>query len=244
MATYTAKALSLIKGMLTINNRIPKRDTYGSLVDSKLADDGTVLSYNSHVVLDKRNLTTANNVPKLGASGQLSQSLISDDGSKLTYNGNEVLDSRLQRKKTEVYYTGASIVLTAGTAYNLVTILKALTPASGTLAPFFDTTTNKLKVINDNASCAFKLNIVGNWANASGNRSLQLNFLGTNGNRLEANRTSATTGDSLTLATFLSVDKNGNLATNGSAVELTAIGINFTITSALLIAEQVTKESF
>lgn len=204
MATYTAKALSLIKGMLTINNRIPKRDTDGSLVDSKLADDGTVLSYNS----------------------------------------NEVLDSRLQRKKTEVYYTGASVVLTAGTAYNLVTILKALTPASGTLSPFFDTTTNKLKVINDNSSCAFKLNIVGNWANASGNRSLQLNFLGTNGNRLEANRTSATTGDSLTLATFLSVDKNGNLATNGSSVELTAIGINFTITSALLIAEQVTKESF
>jgi hypothetical protein len=204
MATYTAKALSLIKGMLTINNRIPKRDTDGSLVDSKL----------------------------------------SDDGSKLAYDGNEILDSRLQRKKTEVYYTGASVVLTSGTSYNLVTLLKALTPASGTLAPFFDTTTNKLKVINDNASCAFKLNIVGNWANASGNRSLQLNFLGTNGNRLEANRTSATTGDSLTLATFLSVDKDGNLATNGSSVELTAIGINFTITSALLIAEQVTKESF
>lgn len=244
MATYTAKALSLIKGMLTVNNRIPKRDADGSLVDSKLSDSGTVLSYNSNEVLDKRNLTTADNIPKLGAIGQLSPSLISDDGSKLTYNGNEVLDNRLQRKKTEVYYTGTSIVLTAGTAYNLVTILKALTPASGTLAPFFDATTNKLKVINDNASCAFKLNIVGNWDNSSGNRSLQLNFLGTNGNRLEANRTSATTGDSLTLSTFLSVDKDGNLATNGSVVELTAIGINFTITSALLIAEQVTKETF
>lgn len=204
MATYTAKVLNLIKGMLTTSNGIPKRSADGSLVDSKLSDSGTALSY----------------------------------------NGNEVLDSRLQRKKTEVYYSGASIVLTAGTAVNLVTILKALTPSSGTLAPFFDTTTNKLKVINDNSSCAFKLNIVGNWANASGNRSLQLNFLGTNGNRLEANRTSATTGDSLTLATFLSVDKNGNLATNGSTVELTAIGINFTITSALLIAEQVTKETF
>lgn len=204
MATYTAKVLNLIKGMLTTSNGIPKRSADGSLVDSKLTDSGTVLSYNS----------------------------------------NEVLDSRLQRKKTEVYYTGASVVLTSGTAYNLVTLLKALTPVSGTLAPFFDTTTNKLKVINDNSSCAFKLNIVGNWANASGNRSLQLNFLGTNGNRLEANRTSATTGDSLTLSTFLSVDKDGNLATNGSSVELTAIGINFTITSALLIAEQVTKESF
>lgn len=204
MATYTAKALSLIKGMLTENNRIPKRDTDGSLVDSKLADNGTALSYNS----------------------------------------NEVLDTRTQRKKSEVYYSGASLVLTAGTTYNLVTILKALTPATGTLAPFFDTTANKLKVINDNSSCAFKLNLVGNWANASSDRNIQIDFVGTNGNRLVANRSSATTADSLTLATFLSVDKNGNLATNGSVINITAVGINFTITSALLIAEQVTKESF
>lgn len=204
MATYTAKALSLIKGMLTENNRIPKRDTDGSLVDSKLADNGTALSYNS----------------------------------------NEVLDTRTQRKKSEVYYSGASLVLAAGTTYNLVTILKALTPATGTLAPFFDTTANKLKVINDNSSCAFKLNLVGNWANASSDRNIQIDFVGTNGNRLVANRSSATTADSLTLATFLSVDKNGNLATNGSVINITAVGINFTITSALLIAEQVTKESF
>lgn len=204
MATYTAKVLNLIKGMLTTSNGIPKRSADGSLVDSKLTDSGTVLSYNS----------------------------------------NEVLDTRTQRKKTEVYFSGLSVDLTAGTVYNLVTLLKALTPATGTLAPFFDTTGNKLKVINDNASCSFKLNIVGNWANASSDRSLQVDFVGTNGNRLVANRSSATTADSLTLATFLSVDKDGNLATNGSVVNLTAVGINFTITSALLIAEQVTKESF
>lgn len=204
MATYTAKVLNLIKGMLTTSNVIPKRSADGSLVDSKLSDSGTVLSY----------------------------------------NGNEVLDSRTQRKKTEVYYSGASVVLTAGTTYNLVTVLKALTPTTGTLAPFFDTTGDKLKVINDNATCSFKLNLVGNWANSSGSRSIQVDFVGTNGNRLVANRSSATTADSLTLATFLSVDKNGNLATNGSVVNLTAVGINFTITSALLIAEQVTKESF
>lgn len=204
MATYTAKVLNLIKGMLTTSNGIPKRSADGSLVDSKLADSGTVLSYNS----------------------------------------NEVLDSRTQRKKTEVYYSGTSVILTAGTSYNLVTILKSLTPATGTLAPFFDTTGNKMKVINDNATCAFKLNLVGNWANASADRSIQIDFVGTNGNRVVANRSSATTADSLTLATFLSVDKNGNLATNGSVVNVTAVGINFTITSALLIVEQVTKESF
>lgn len=204
MATYTAKVLNLIKGLLSNTNKIPKVDVDGSLIDSKLSDDGTVL----------------------------------------IYNGNEVTDARTQRKKTEVYYSGVSVVLTAGTTYNLVTILKALTAASGTLAPFFDTTGNKLKVINDNASCYFKLNVVGNWANASSGRSIQIDFVGTNGNRLVANRSSATTADSLTLSTFLSVDENGNLATNGSTVNITAVGINFTITSALLIAEQVTKESF
>lgn len=204
MATYTAKVLNLIKGLLSNSNKIPKVDVDGSLIDSKLSDNGTVLSY----------------------------------------NGNEVTDARTQRKKTEVYYSGVSVVLTAGTTYNLVTLLKALTATSGTLAPFFDTTGNKLKVINDNASCYFKLNVVGNWANASSDRSIQIDFVGTNGNRLVANRSSATTADSLTLSTFLSVDKNGNLATNGSTVNITAVGINFTITSALLIAEQVTKESF
>lgn len=183
-------------------------------------------------------------LPKADSQGNLVDSKLTDDGTKLAYNGNEVTDSRTQRKKTEVYYTGVSVTLTAGTQYNLVNLLKALTANSGTLAPFFDTTTNKLKVINDNASCMFKLNLVGNWANASSDRSLQVDFVGTNGNRLVANRSSDTTADSLTLSTFLSVDKNGNLATNGSTVNLTAVGINFTITSALLITEQVTKESF
>lgn len=188
-------------------------------------------------------LSTDGSVPKV-SGGELIESDLTDNGTKLLYKGNEVIDIRTQRKKTEVYYSGASVVLTAGTATNLVTILKALTPVSGTLAPFFDTTANKLKVINDNATCAFKLNLVGNWANASTDRSIKVDFVGTNGNSIVANRSSATTGDVLTLATFLSVDKNGNLATNGSVVNITAVGINFTITSALLIAEQVTKENF
>lgn len=189
-------------------------------------------------------LSGTNKLPKLGSDGSLADSLLSDDGSKLEYNGHEVIDDRTVRKKTEVYFSGASILLTAGTPVNLVNILKALTPASGTLAPFFNTTDNKLHVINSSTTVGFKLNVVGNWANASANRSLQVDFLGTNGNRLVANRSSATTADSLTLATFLSIDKNGNIATNGTEVTLTAVGINFTITSALLIAEQVTKDNF
>lgn len=188
-------------------------------------------------------LSTDGSVPKV-SGGELIESYLTDNGTKLSYKGNEVIDSRTQRKKTEVYYSGVSVVLTAGATTNLVTILKALTPVSGTLAPFFDTTANKLKVINDNATCVFKLNLVGNWANASSDRSIKLDFVGTNGNSIVANRSSATTGDVLTLATFLSVDKNGNLSTNGSVVNITAVGINFTITSALLIAEQVTKENF
>lgn len=244
MTTYTTKSISIVKGALITTNRLPKLGNNGELVDSPLSDDGSNLTYKGNNVLDKRNLTSANTVPKLGAGGHLSQSMLVDDGTSLTYKGNTVIDSRTQRKKSEVYYSGVSITLTAGTTYNLVTILKALTPSTGNLAPFFDTTGNKLKVINDNATCAFKLNLVGNWANASADRSIQVDFVGTNGNRLVANRSSATASDSLTLATFLSVDENGNLATNGSVVNITAVGINFTITSALLIAEQVTKENF
>lgn len=183
-------------------------------------------------------------VPVANNEGSLVESRIVDDGLLLTYRGNEVLDKRTRRNKSEVYYNNLSIQLTAGAQYNLVSLIKGITPIYGTLSPFFDTTGDRLIVINDDASCSFKLNVIGNWANASGNRSLKIDFLGTAGNSLVANRSSDTVGDSLTLATFLSVDKGGNLATNGSVLKLSAVGINFTITSILLIAEQVTKESF
>ncbi|MGY3943381.1 tail needle knob protein [Aeromonas tecta] len=148
------------------------------------------------------------------------------------------------RKKSEVFWaalTGASLV--ANTDIDLVAWLNALVaPTSGTLAPFFNTTSNKLNVYNDNASVAFKLNLRGTWTGGN-NRSMQLDFVGTNGNRLVQSRDSAVTVDDLTLATFFSIDKNGNIATNGTKPVIRSNGAPFTVTAVQIIAEQITTET-
>lgn len=144
------------------------------------------------------------------------------------------------RKKIEVFYSGLTLAITT-TSTNLVTLLKALTPTSGTLNQFINTTSNKLNVYNDNTSVLFKLNITGSWTTASQNRSMVLDFAGTNGNKLTVNRVDNTVPDVIQLFTYFSVDKDGNLATNGSAPSIQSNGSVFTATSILLTIEQVTN---
>lgn len=100
-----------------------------------------------------------------------------------------------------------------------------------------------MNVFNDNSSLAFKVNLVGTWSTSSTNRSMQLDFLGTNGNRLVASRDVAVTSDVITLATFFSVDKNGNLVQNGTSPVIRSNNGTYTVTAVLLIAEQVTTVS-
>ena len=149
------------------------------------------------------------------------------------------------RKKTEVYWSGLTgRTLTANTDINLVSFLKGLpAPASGTLAPFFNTTSNKLNAYNANASLAFKINIVGTWSSGSSSRSMQLDFVGTNGNRLVASRDADVTPDVITLATFFSIDKNGGIVTDGTSPVIRSNGGTYTVAAVLLIAEQVTTET-
>ncbi len=149
------------------------------------------------------------------------------------------------RKKTEVYWSGLTgITLASNTDVNLVNRLKTLpSPNYGTLAPFFNVTSNKLNVFNDNVSLGFKMNVTGSWAGSSTRRSMQLDFLDSNGSRLVASHDEAVTSDVITLATFFSVDKNGSLATNGSTLVIRSNGGPFTVTSILLIAEQVTAQT-
>lgn len=149
------------------------------------------------------------------------------------------------RRKTEAYWSGLTgRTFAADTNINLVNFLKALpAPSVGALSPFFNTTSNKLNVYNEGASLAFKVNISGTWSGGSTNRSMQLDFLGTNGNRLVASRDVAVTADVITLATFFSIDKNGFIALNGTEPIIRSNGGTFTVSAVLLIAEQVTSES-
>jgi len=149
----------------------------------------------------------------------------------------DTLEGAVTRHKSEVIYTGISLVIpTAGA--NLVTLLKALTPTSGTLAPFFDTTADKMVVRNENKTLNFKLSLIGSYPGGTTNRSIQLTFSGSVPDTLVASRNVATVTDNVLLATFFSVDQGGFLATNGSTLTIQANGAAFTATTIKIIAEQ------
>lgn len=150
---------------------------------------------------------------------------------------NIMVEYATTRKKSEVVYSGVSVTIpTAPT--NLVSLLKTLTPSSGTLAPFFDTVNNKMVVFNENKTLFFKLSIVGTWPSGTANRSMQLTFSGSVPDTLVSSRNAATTTDNILLATFFSVDKDGFLATNGSTLTIQSNGAAFTATTIKIIAEQ------
>lgn len=149
----------------------------------------------------------------------------------------EAIAYAITRKKSELVFTGISLVIPT-TPVNLVTLLKALTPASGTFSPFFDTTSDKMVVFNENKTLNFKLVISGSWTSASLNRSMSLTFSGAVPDTLNEIRYPGVAADNCTFPTFFSVDVGGFLATNGSTITIVSNGSNFTATTVKLIAEQ------
>ena len=184
------------------------------------------------VGLDSRLTTAENDIDYLTNEVVAIQTTLSNHETRI-----DALEYATTRKKSEVVYSGVSVTIpTAPT--NLVSLLKTLTPSSGTLAPFFDTVNNKMVVFNENKTLFFKLSIVGTWPSGTANRSMQLTFSGSVPDTLVSSRNSATTTDNILLATFFSVDKDGFLATNGSTLTIQSNGAAFTATTIKIIAEQ------
>ncbi|MCV8170344.1 tail needle knob protein [Escherichia coli] len=184
------------------------------------------------VSLDSRLTTAENDIDYLTDEVVAIQNTLSDHETRI-----DALEYATTRKKSEVVYSGVSVTIpTAPT--NLVSLLKTLTPSSGSLAPFFDTVNNKMVVFNENKTLLFKLSIVGAWPSGTSNRSMQLTFSGSVPDTLVSSRNSATTTDNILLATFFSVDKDGFLATNGSTLTIQSNGAAFTATTIKIIAEQ------
>lgn len=184
------------------------------------------------VGLDSRLTTAENDIDYLTDEVVAIQTTLSDHETRI-----DALEYATTRKKSEVVYSGVSVTIpTAPT--NLVSLLKTLTPSSGTLAPFFDIVNNKMVAFNENKTLFFKLSIVGSWPSGTANRSMQLTFSGFVPDTLVSSRNSATTTDNILLATFFSVDKDGFLATNGSTLTIQSNGAAFTATTIKIIAEQ------
>lgn len=151
----------------------------------------------------------------------------------------ESIPAKTERRKTEVVYDFSPALIIPNSLTDLIGLIEAYTPSSGTLAPFFNVTTNKFKPFNVGTTVTFKINIIGTWGGGSTNRSMEITFPNTTGNRLVESRDAAVTTDDLSFPTFFSVDENGNLATNGSPVTIQSNGSTFTCTKMVIIAEQV-----
>ncbi|EIQ2065134.1 hypothetical protein LUT83_002668 [Escherichia coli] len=202
--------------------------------EAKIQDHETrITNAESAIVgLDSRLTTAENDIDYLTDEVIAIQNTLSDHETRI-----DALEYATTRKKSEVVYSGVSVTIpTAQT--NLVSLLKTLTPSSGSLAPFFDTVNNKMVVFNENKTLFFKLSIVGTWPSGTANRSMQLTFSGSVPDTLVSSRNSATTTDNILLATFFSVDKDGFLAANGSTLTIQSNGAAFTATTIKIIAEQ------
>ncbi|EHN4668775.1 hypothetical protein KJI62_000303 [Escherichia coli] len=184
------------------------------------------------VGLDSRLTTAENDIDYLTDEVVAIQNTLSDHETRI-----DALEYATTRKKSEVVYSGVSVTIST-VPTNLVSLLKTLTPSSGSLAPFFDTVNNKMVVFNENKTLFFKLSIVGTWPSGTANRSMQLTFSGSVPDTLVSSRNAATTTDNILLATFFSVDKDGFLATNGSTLTIQSNGAAFTATTIKIIAEQ------
>lgn len=147
------------------------------------------------------------------------------------------LEYAVTRKKSELVFTGLSLLIPI-TPTNLITLLKAITPAGGSFSPFFDIVNDKMVVFNENKTLNFKLVVVGSWASGSLNRSMSVTFSGAVPDTLTEPRYPGTTTDNCTFPTFFSVDKDGFLATNGSTITIVSNGSTFTANTVKLIAEQ------
>ncbi|MEX2986821.1 tail needle knob protein [Serratia fonticola] len=182
--------------------------------------------------LTTRVTTAEGNITTLQTNVTALQTQVTAHGTRLT-----ALEYKTTRKKSELTFTGLTLNIPTTTT-NLVTLLKALTPASGTFTPFFDTTADKMVVFNENKTVNFKLSIIGTWAGGATNRSMQLTFSAAVPDTLVVSRNAATATDNILMATFFSVDQGGFLATNGSTMTIQSNGSAFTATTIKMIAEQ------
>ena len=211
-------------------------------------EQNIVLAEHSETLADHENrvdaleITVADHEVRIGSlEGRMDVAEAEIDALQFTVADHETridaLEYAVTRKKSELVFTGVSLVIPT-TPANLVTLLKALTPSSGSFAPFFDTTNDKMVVFNENKSLNFKLVLIGSWTTSSLNRSMSLTFSGAVPDTLNEIRYPGVATDNCVFPTFFSVDQGGFLATNGSTITIVSNGSAFTATTIKLIAEQ------
>lgn len=147
------------------------------------------------------------------------------------------LEDYTYRQKSEVVYSDISLPITT-TQVNLLQLLGTLTPTSGTLAPFFDTTTGLMTGLNKDKNLYFKLAIIGTYNNSSGNRSMQFDFGTIVPDIIVRSRDASVSTDNIFIATFFSVETDDDITDPGIDILIKANGSGFTATQIKIIATQ------
>lgn len=146
-------------------------------------------------------------------------------------------------RKTEILFSGLSILVPNGTTgINLINALKLITPTYGTFAPFLNTTSNKLNAYNADEQMTVKVNVRGTFPGGSTNRTVAIAFLGTEGNTCVQNRPIAAETEVFSFSLPIMISKNGNIVTNGTAIQIYCGGGDFTINKCLIAVTQRVKQ--
>lgn len=140
----------------------------------------------------------------------------------------------------EVTYDNLDIIIDT-TPKNLIAILDGLVPVNGSLNEFFNTSTHKMNVYNDDSSIFMKFNVIGTWnpVMASPN-TMRIAFGNSVGNVASSSKTSGMDADVLQFVTYMSIDKDGLIATAGTEPLISVLETDFTLTRLFITVEQVT----
>lgn len=147
------------------------------------------------------------------------------------------LEDYAYRIKSEVVYSSVSLAITT-TKVNLLQLLGTLTPTSGSLSPFFDTTTGLMTGLNKDKNLFFKLSIRGTYDNSSGNRSMEFEFGTVVPDTIVRSRDVSVSDDNVFIATFFSVEIDDDITDPGITIDIKANGSSFTATDIKIIATQ------
>lgn len=162
-------------------------DVTGTVISSKVSSTaGNQLSINStglYVPQPPAQITYSGSTSVDVTGTVISTKISSTAGNQLSINGNglyvpsgSIANQYLwTRDKTEVLYSGVNFAITS-TPTSLLSLLKVLTPTSGTLSKFFNTTSNKLNVYNLNSSLFFQIIPNGYMANRNTNFRYAIEF--------------------------------------------------------------------
>lgn len=147
------------------------------------------------------------------------------------------LEDYAYRLKSEVVYSSVSLAITT-TKVNLLQLLGTLTPTSGNLTPFFDTTTGLMTGLNKDKNLFFKMSIRGSYDNSSGNRSMEFEFGTVVPDTIVRSRDASVSDDNVFIATFFSVEVDDDITDPGITIDIKANGSSFTATDIKIIATQ------